>query len=87
VTRNQEKYCQDSAREGNDEHRLLNAEPTSPELLAAKLHEFLTESSCNAAISAITTILATFSAVLPSVAGNSVNTATAANPRNIATTT
>jgi hypothetical protein len=34
-----------------------------------------------------TTILATFSAVLPSVAGNSVNSAAAANPRNIATTT
>jgi hypothetical protein len=87
VPTNQEEYCQDSAREGNDEHRLLNAEPTSPELLETTLHEFSTKSSCNATISATTTILATFSAVLPSVAGNSVNLATTANPRNIATTT
>jgi hypothetical protein len=87
VPRNQEEYCQDSAREGNDEHCLLNAEPTLSELLAAKLHEFSTESSCNAAISVIITILATFSAVLPSVTGNSVNPATVANPRNIAITT
>jgi hypothetical protein len=55
--------------------------------VTAKLHEFSTESSCNTAISATTTILANFSAVLPSVAGNSVNLATAANLRNIATTT
>jgi hypothetical protein len=87
VPRNQEEYCEDSAREGNDEHGLLNAKPTSPELLATTLHEFSTKSSCNAAISATTTILATFSTVLPSVARNSVNPATAANPRNIATTT
>jgi hypothetical protein len=87
VPRNQEEYRQNSAREGNDEHRLLNAEPTSPELMATTLHELSTKSSCNAAISATTTIMATFSAVLPTVAGNSVNLATAANPRNIATTT
>jgi hypothetical protein len=87
VPRNQEKYRQNSAREGNDEHRLLNAEPTSPKFLATTLHELSTKSSCNAAISATTTILATFSAVLPAIAGNSVNPATAANPRNIATTT
>jgi hypothetical protein len=87
VPRNQEEYSQNSAKEGNDEHRLLNAEPTSPELLAATFHEFLTKSSCNAAISATTTILATLSTVLPSVAGNSVNLATVANSRNIATTT
>jgi hypothetical protein len=87
VPRNQEEYRQNSAREGNDEHRLLNAEPTSPDLLAATLHELSTKSSCNAAISATTTILATLSSVLPSVAGNSVNPATVANSRNIATTT
>jgi hypothetical protein len=87
VPTNQEEYCQDSAREGNDEHHLLNAEPTSPELLETTLHEFSIKSSCNATISATTTILATFSAVLPSVAGYSVNPTTAANPRNIATTT
>jgi hypothetical protein len=87
VPRNQEEYSQNSAREGNDEHRLLNAEPTSPELLAATFLELSTKSSCNVAISATTTILATLLAALSLVAGNSVNPATAANSRNIATTT
>jgi hypothetical protein len=75
------------SKKGNDEYRLLNAKSTSPKLLATTVCEFSTKSSHNAAISAITTILATFSAVLPSVAGNTVNSAAAANPRNIATTT
>jgi hypothetical protein len=87
VPRNQEEYHDNSAREGYDEHRILNAEPTSPEFLAATVHELSTKSSCNAAISAITTIVATPSAVLPSVAGNSVHPATAANSRNFAVTT
>jgi hypothetical protein len=87
VPRNQKEYRQNSASESNVEHRLLNAEPTSPELLAATLHEFSAKSSCHAAISATTTILATFSIGLPSVAGNLVNPIAAANPRNIATTT
>jgi Mg/Co/Ni transporter MgtE len=87
VPRNQEEYSKNSTRESNDEYRLLNVEPTSPELLATTIHEFSTKSSHNAAISATATILTTFSAVLPSVAGNSVNSAAATNPRNIATTT
>jgi hypothetical protein len=87
VPRNQEEHCHNSAREGNDEYRLLNAKPTSPELLATTVYEFSTKSSHNAAISATTTTLATFSVVLPSVAGNSVNSKAVANPRNIATTT
>jgi hypothetical protein len=78
VPRNQEESCQNSAREGNDGYRLLNGKPTSPELLATTVHEFSTKSSHNAA---------TFSIVLPSAASNSVNSAAAANPRNIATTT
>jgi hypothetical protein len=65
VPKNKEEYCQNSAKKGNDEYRLLNAEPTSPELLATTVYEFSTKSSHNAAISATTTILATFSAVLP----------------------
>jgi Mg/Co/Ni transporter MgtE len=87
VPGNQEEYSKNSTRESNDEYRLLNVEPTSPELLATTIHEFSTKSSHNAAISATATILTTFSAVLPSVAGNSVNSAAATNPRNIATTT
>jgi hypothetical protein len=87
VPRNQKEHRQDLARESNVEHRLINAEPTSPELLAATFHEFSAKSSRNATISAITTILATFLTVLPSVAGNSVNPTATTNPRNIATTT
>jgi hypothetical protein len=87
VPRNQEEHCQNSAREGNDEYHLFNANSTSPELLTTTVYEFSTKSSYNAAISTTTTILATFSAVLPSVAGNSVSSADTTNPRNIATTT
>jgi hypothetical protein len=87
VPRNQEEYHENSAREGYDEHRILNAEPTSPEFLAATFHELSTKFSYNAAISATTTIVATLSVVLPSVAGNLVNPATAVNSRNFATTT
>jgi hypothetical protein len=87
VPRNQEEYHENSAREGYDEHRILNAEPTSPEFMAATFHELSIKSSCNAAISAATTIVATLSAVLPSVTGNSVHPATAANLRNFAATT
>jgi hypothetical protein len=87
VPKNQEEYRKNSAREGNDEHCLLNSETTSPELLAATFHELSTKSSCIAEISTTTTILATLSVVLPLVVGNSVNPATAFNSRNIATTT
>jgi hypothetical protein len=87
VPRNQEEHRENSARESYDEHRMLNAEPTSPEFLAATFHELSTKSSCNAAILATATIVETLSAVLPSVAGNLVNPATAANSRNFATTT
>jgi hypothetical protein len=65
LPRNQEEYCHNSARESNDEYRILNAELTSPKLLATTIHEFSTKSSHNAAISATATILATFSAVYP----------------------
>jgi hypothetical protein len=87
MPRNQDEYCQNPTREGNDEYRLLNAKPTSPKFLAAVVREFSTKSNPNAAVSAITAILATFSAVPPSVTSNSVNSAAATNPRNIATTT
>jgi hypothetical protein len=87
VPRNQEEHRENSARESYDEHRIVNAEPASLKFLAATFHELSTKSSCNATISATTTIVATLSAVLPSFAGNSVNPATAANSRNFSTTT
>jgi hypothetical protein len=87
VPRNLEEQRKNSARESYDEHHILNAEPTSPEFLAATVHELLTKSSCNAVISTTTTIMATLSAVFPLVTGILVNPATAANSRNFATTT
>jgi hypothetical protein len=70
-----------------DEHRILNAEPDSPEFLAAIVHELSTKSGRLAAISTATTIMATLSAVFSSIASNSVNTASTSNSRNSATTT
>jgi hypothetical protein len=87
VPRNQEEYRENSARESYDEHRILNAEPTSPEFLAATVHELSAKSSRNATISTTTTIMATLSAIFPAVVGNSVNSTTTANSRNLATTT
>jgi hypothetical protein len=87
VPRNQEEHRKNSARESFDEHRILNAEPTTPEFPAATIHELSTKSSRNAAISTTITIMATLSAIFPLVAGNSVNPATTANSRNLATTT
>jgi hypothetical protein len=87
MSRNQEEYRKNSAREGDDEYSFLNAKSTSPELLAATFHEPSTKSSRNTTISATANIVATLSVVLPSIIGNSVNPATAANSRNTATTT
>jgi hypothetical protein len=61
MPRNEEEYRKNSARESFDEHHILNAEPTSPEFLAATVHELSTKSSRNAAISRTTTIMATLS--------------------------
>jgi hypothetical protein len=58
VPRNQEEHRENSARESYDEHRIVNAEPASLKFLAATFHELSTKSSCNATISATTTIVA-----------------------------
>jgi hypothetical protein len=65
VSRNQEEHRENSARKSYDEHRILNAEPDSPEFLAAKIHELSTRSGRLAAISTATTIMATLSVVFP----------------------
>jgi hypothetical protein len=85
VSRNQEEHRKNSARESFDEHRILNVEPTTPEFLKATVHELSTKSSRNVAIS--TTIMATISAIFPSVAGNPIYPATTANSGNLTTTT
>jgi hypothetical protein len=87
MPRNQEEHGKNPARESVDEHRILNAESISLELLAATTHELSTKSSRNAAISTTTIIMATISAIFPSVAGNSINPATTANSGNLTTTT
>jgi hypothetical protein len=74
VPRFEEEHHENSARKSYDEHRILNAEPDSPEFLVATIHELSTRPSRLAAISTATTIMATLSAVFSSVASNSVNT-------------
>jgi hypothetical protein len=87
VPRNQEEHRKNSGRESFDEHRILNAESISPKLLAATIHELSAKSSRNAAISTTTIIMATISAIFPSVVGNPINPATTANSGNLTTTT
>jgi hypothetical protein len=65
VPRNQEEHHENSARKSYDEHRILNAEPDSPEFQAATIHELSTRSGRLAAISTTTTIMTTLSAVFP----------------------
>jgi hypothetical protein len=87
MPRNEEEYRKNSARESFDEHHILNVESTSPEFLAATVHELSAKSSRDAAISTTTTIMGTLSAIFPSVAGNPINPATIANLGNLTTTT
>jgi hypothetical protein len=87
VPRNQEKHGKNPARKSIDEHRVLNAESISPELLAATIHELSTKSSRNTTIFTTTIILATILVVFPPVAGNPINPATTANSGNLTTTT
>jgi hypothetical protein len=87
MPRNQEEHGKNPARESVDEHRILNAKSVSPELLATAVHELSTMSSRNAAVSTITIIMATISAIFPSVAGNPIDSVTTANSGNLTTTT
>jgi hypothetical protein len=87
MPRNQEEHGKNPARESVDDHRILNAKSISPKLLAATTHELSTKSSRNVAISTTTIIMATISAIFPSVAGNPIDSATTANSGNITTTT
>jgi hypothetical protein len=86
VPRNEEEHGKNSARKSANEHRILNAEPISPEFLAVAIRELTTKSSPGSAILAVTVIVATIAAIFPSVASNSVNPATATDSRNLATT-
>jgi hypothetical protein len=87
VPRNQEKHGKNTTRESVDEHRVLNAESISPELLAATIHELSTKSSRNTTIFTTTIVMATISTIFPTVAGNPINPTTIANSGNLTTTT
>jgi hypothetical protein len=65
---------------------MMSIASSMPNQIRLNFYDLSTKSSCDVAILATTTIMATLSAVLPPVAGNSVNPATAANSRNFATT-
>jgi hypothetical protein len=87
MPKNQEEHGKNPARESVDEHCILNAKSVSPELLASTIHELSTKSNRNTAVSTTTIIMATISAIFPSVAGNPIDSATATNSGSLTTTT
>jgi hypothetical protein len=86
VPRNEEEHGKNSAREGDNEHRILNAKPVSPEFLAAAIREPTVEFCPSSAIPATTVSVAAVVAIFPSVASNPVNPATTTHSGNLATT-
>jgi uncharacterized membrane protein YoaK (UPF0700 family) len=86
VPRDKEKHGKNSARKSVDEHRILNANPISPELLAAAIHELSINFSPSSAVLTTTVIVATITAVFSPVTGNPVNTASTTDSGNLATT-
>jgi hypothetical protein len=86
VPRNEEEHGKNSARKGTNEHRILNAKPISPEFLATAICELTGKFCPSSTISAATVIVAAVAAIFPSVASNPVNSATAADSGNLATT-
>jgi hypothetical protein len=86
VPRNEEEHGKNSAREGTNEHRILNAKPVSPEFLAAAIREPTVKFCPGSAIPATTVSVAAVAAIFPSVASNSINPATTTHSGNLATT-
>jgi hypothetical protein len=76
-----------SARESTDEHRILNARPVLPELLAASIHEPTVKFYPSSAIPATTVNVAAIATVFSSVTSDPGNPATATHSGNPATTT
>jgi hypothetical protein len=85
VPRNEE-HGKNSAREGANEHRILNAKPISPEFLAAVIRELTVKFCPSSAIPATIVSVAAVAAIFPSVASNPVNPATTTHSGNLATT-
>jgi hypothetical protein len=86
VPRNEEEHGKNSAREGANEHHILNAKTISPEFLAAAIHELTVKFCPSSAILATTVSVAAVAAIFPSVARNPVNPATTTHSGNLATT-
>jgi hypothetical protein len=86
VPRNKEEHGKNSAREGTNEHSILNAQPVSSEFLAAAIRELRVKFCPNSAIPATTVNVAAIAAIFPSVASNPVNPATTTHSGNSATT-
>jgi hypothetical protein len=86
VPRNEEEHGKNSAREGTNEHRILNAKPVSPEFLAAAIREPTVKFCPSSAIPATTVSVAAVAAIFPLVASNPVNPATTTHLGNLATT-
>jgi hypothetical protein len=86
VPRNKEEHGKISAREGTNEHRILNARPVSSEFLAAAIRETTVKFCLSSAIPATTVSMAAVAATFPSVASNPVNPATTTHSGNLSTT-
>jgi hypothetical protein len=86
VPRNEEEHGKNSAREGTNEHHVLNAKPVSPEFLAAAIREPTVKFCPSSAIPATTVSVAAVAAFFPSVASNPVNLSTTTHSGNLATT-
>jgi hypothetical protein len=85
VPRNKEEHGKNSAREGTNEHCILNARPVLSELLAAVIRESTIEFCLSSAISTTTVSMAAVAAIFPSVASDPVNPATTTHSGNLAT--
>jgi hypothetical protein len=85
VPRNKKEHGKNSAREGTNEHCILNARPVSSELLAAAIRESTVEFCLSSAISTTTVSMAAVAAIFPSVASDPVNPATTTHSGNLAT--
>jgi hypothetical protein len=86
VPRNKEKHGKNSARESTNEHRILNARPISPELLAVSIHEPTVKFHPSSAIPATAVNEAAIATVFSSVTSDPGNPAIATHSGNPAAT-
>jgi hypothetical protein len=85
VPRDKEEHGTNPTRESTDEHCILDANPVSAELLATAVRESAVKLCTSSAISTIAISMAAFTAILPSVASDTVDPAATAHSGNLAT--